>query len=348
MDEDELNVYLNQDEQIKKELEALKYDKLEFVKELLPTVDYMRDQKELIDRAKDITNGDPLNALKYIVSCLEHEGHSVELSIIYEICGFSDDLKLIDFETGRTIDNDEYEISVDIPIQCVENELGFYVNWGDGHISLRETKHAYKKQQNTVEYNIRIFGFGITGYGPKITDIIGIGNNHLKKVISFGNLGHTFTSLEYAFVNCVKLISVPNFLPPTITNLSHAFSSCIWFNQSVETWDTRNVTDMSGMFRDCFKFNKPLNSWNVESVTNMSDMFYECFMFNQPLNLWKVESVTDMSNMFCFCEEFNQDLSSWNIKSAINIEFMFFGCNSLDEVSRKFIEHSDNCICGDT
>lgn len=324
MDEDETNAYLPQDTQlnIKKELEALKYDKLDFVKELLPTVDYMRDQKELIDRAKDITNNDPLNALKYIVSCLEHEGHSVELSIIYEIRGFSDDLKRIDFETGLIIDNDEDEISVDIPIQYIENELGFYVSWGDGHISLRETTHAYKKQQNTVEYNIRIFGFGITGYGQKKTHTNNMNNNHLKKVISFGNLGHTFTSLEYAFVNCVKLISVPNFLPPTITNLSYAFDSCICFNQSVDTWDTRNVTDMSGMFHCCFIFNKPLNSWNVESVTNMSDMFYGCLMFNQPLNLWIVKSVTDMSNMFCGCKEFNQDLSSWNIQPAI-YEFMF-------------------------
>ena len=268
---------------------------------------YREDQKELIEKALEVANGDKLGALQYIVSCLAHEGKNIEFEIEY-----------------RVIDDN---LIIELPIIETEpkDPLGFYVSWGDGTITHNKTVHTYNEENKPVDYTIRFFGLGIKQFGKDCIITM------FTKIISFGDLGHTFTSLEYACLSCVDLESVPLNIPKTITTLSNMFSNCWIFNQSIDTWDTSNVTDMNNMFSCCHKFNQPLNSWNTSKVTNMSEMFFGCEMFDQPLNLWVTSSVVSMNRMFFGCEKFNQLLNSWDIRNVIDMSHMFAQCDKFNQ-----------------
>lgn len=286
--------------------EAAEQQELKFVKPLNNITKYKKDQKELVLKALDITGGDPLNALKYIVSCLAHEGHEIELKLV---------VRITNKETFMYM-----PIVTKMPKNKLEDKLGFYINWGDGTITHNTKKHTYKVPNN---YEIRIFGLNITGFGE--SDISNY-NTHLTKVISFGNLGHKFTSLKHAFYLCVKLQSIPANIPSSITNLSHIFSNNYSFNLSVETWDVSNVNNMTFMFLLCTEFNQSLEKWNTRNVTDMYGMFSNCTKFNQSINSWDTNNVTDMSCMFDSCEEYNQPLDSWNVKKVVSMNSMFNNC----------------------
>jgi surface protein len=289
---------------------------LDFVhKNLKKETKYREDQKELIEKALEITNGDPLGALQYIVSCLAHEGLDVEFELEYCI----------------------NETCILIPIIETEpkDPLGFYVSWGDGTITHNETEHTYKKENKPVDYIIRFFGLGIKQFGKygisnKIIKFGGYGiSNKITKIISFGNLGHTFTSLAYACANCYNLESVPLNIPKSVTNLSNMFGNCLNFNQSINTWDTSNITNMSGMFIGCSKFNQSINEWDVSKVTDMHCMFLFCYVFEQPLDKWDISKVTDMTYMFAHSMTPYQSL--WKIGSGTATNFMFKGSKSIEE-----------------
>ena len=54
-------------------------DNLDFVRPIIDdNINYREYQKELIEKAMVISDGDKLIALNYIVSCLIHEGYDVE------------------------------------------------------------------------------------------------------------------------------------------------------------------------------------------------------------------------------------------------------------------------------
>jgi surface protein len=219
-----------------------------------------------------------------------------------------------------------------------KDELGYYVSWGDGITTHNKDKHKYKLKKEEMTYTIRFFGLGISGYGVKDdTEILSDDDLEgdfftsylpytLVKVISFGNLGHIFTSLEYAFYKCRALTSVPQQIPLSVTNLGYMFSNCVEFNDSVDSWDTSSVTHMNNMFEQCIRFNQPLNNWNTSSVVNMCNMFCDCLKFNQPLNKWDTSSVVNMQGLFTVCTEFNQPLDNWNVSKVTNFKSMFSSC----------------------
>ena len=302
---------------------------LEFVKPLKKITNYRQDQAELIKAALEIARDNPLNALKYIVSCLAHEGHEVEFHLVITI---SRDQKT--------------QIYLAIKETDPQDELGFYVSWGDGTITHNNRYHEYEPVKENTEFNIRIFGLGITGFGDYYNERYA---EYLTKVVSFGNLGHKFTSLKYAFRECNKLVSIPAVLPSSITDLSYAFDSCVNFDLPVDSWDISNVTDLSYMFSECIKFNQPLDSWNTSSVTTIHGLFYNCRSFNQPLNSWNTSKVTYMGNTFSFCYAFNQPLNSWDTSSVTNMGVMFYKCKIFNQPLDKWATHNvldmDNMFC---
>ena len=321
MDSDELDVYISHHEQIQKESDKIKYDKFEFVKPLNKITNYMQDQKELVDKARDIAKGDPLNTLKYIVSCFAHEGENIEFVLVINAPTHMShnkqviiNLPIITCSTSKEPGQEE-----------LEDRLGFYVSWGDGILTYNETQHIYTKNN---DYEIRIFGLGITGFGTNKSINFKL---YLTKVISFGNLGHKFTSLEHAFRSCKNLKSIPSNIPSSITNLSYTFSHITNFNLPLETWDTCNVINMSFMFYKCYEFNQPLGTWDTRNVTNMSCMFGSCHEFNQPLGNWNTRNVTNMLCMFYECNNFDQPLGNWETCSVINMHFMFSNCYKFNQ-----------------
>ena len=294
-------------------------NELKFVKLLKDATDYRKDQKELIKKAIDIANGDPLNALKYIVSSLAHEGHEVEFHMVITVPGF---------EEGMS-----NNIRTELPIFETEpkDELGYYVSWGDGETTHNINSHVYKKKANDVDYEIKFFGLGIAQFGEIIHKIHNDFYECLTIVKSFGNLGSCFNSLSGAFSRCNKLSELPASIPSTVTDMSHMFHDSQMFNLSIESWDTKNCVNMSFMFSDCFTFNQTLGAWNTSSVTDMRSMFSCCFSFDQPINTWDTSSVTNMSNMFHGCEKFNQSLNSWDTSSVISMKDMFYYCSKFNK-----------------
>ena len=291
--------------------------KLGFVNELGNDVNYRRDQTKLLKAAKKVTNNNFLDTLKYITTSFAHENVDVEFA-----------LKIMLEPKADLI------LKIELPIiECnPKDELGFYVSWGDGIITHNEKKHIYKPVKESTKFIIRIFGLGIRGFGSLFgswwpdNDVISLFYTSLTEVISFGHLGHTFTSLKHAFNDCVNLTSVPSVIPSTIKDVSYMFYGCHKFNDCIGKWDTKNITDMSYMFYNCKTFNQSLNSWKTCSVTAMNHMFFSCNEFNKPIGKWDVSNVTNMESMMANCWDFNQPLSSWNTRSVSNMRYMFYNC----------------------
>lgn len=93
-----------------------------------------------------------------------------------------------------------------------------------------------------------------------------------------------------------NLVSVPAYLPKSVTNLSSMFESAVLFNDpNVSQWKTPNVTALNGTFYEAESFNQPLAGWDVSKVVDMEDTFNGASSFNQDLSGWNVSSVTETS-----------------------------------------------------
>lgn len=113
-------------------------------------------------------------------------------------------------------------------------------------------------------------------------------------------------------MSCIT--TVPDVLPPHITNLTETISNLELFDQDLSGWDISNVTNLSYMFTNCPIFNQDISGWNTSNVTNMSVMFSGCYKFNQDISGWDTSNVASMHHMFQYASVFNQDLSGWNTR----------------------------------
>lgn len=96
--------------------------------------------------------------------------------------------------------------------------------------------------------------------------IVGFG---LEEILDWGN----FAGTSIAFVrmgenNSASLVKVPNYIPPTITNMRYMFANTSSFNQDISMWDVSNVTNMDGMFNTALNFDQDLSSWCVPLITS--------------------------------------------------------------------------------
>ena len=282
-------------------------------------MDFTEDQEIMIEQAKQKYINNPFEGLMHIVEQLKLADIYAEFEMVVSIPAFKPE---------REQESDQIQVIIPI-IECeIKDSFSYYVNWGDGTITLRTKEHVYTQTDQKTDYTIKFFGLGICGFGHMYNSF---SQHHLTKIISFGNLGKTFTRLEYAFSNCANLISVPPILPSSITNLRGLFYGCVNFNQPLNTWITSNVVNMDELFAWCETFNQPLNMWDVSNVVNMYAMFEGCTKFNQPLDQWDVSNVTDMASMFCGCNAFNQPLNKWNTTNVEEAYGMFCSCKNFNQ-----------------
>jgi len=303
---------LNDEQQFQSHLDLV-------IKPINKIINYRSDYPDLIAKAIKISNGKSLDALKYIVLCLAHEGCDVE------------------FELAITIPaNTTANICLPIHETSPKDKLGYYVNWGN---KITHNKNSYKFEaiDKIKEHRIKFFGLGISRFGEHRGGFLSYFKKYkdfaeyLTGVISFGKLGHIFTSFAYAFYNCKNNFSLPAEYPSTITDIRGMFYGCINFNQPLATLNTSNVTDLSCTFYNCHKFNQSLNSWDISKVINMTHTFYNCYEFNQSLNSWDTSRVIDMTYTFYNCTEFNQPLHKWNVFKVTDMRDMFHNCKNFNQ-----------------
>ncbi len=192
------------------------------------------------------------------------------------------------------------------------------IDWGDDSVETvtipQKVKHTYASQG---QYTVTISGT-VTQYG------VGGGEyenfSALREVQSFGNLG--IQSISGAFYKSDSL-KISDSLPPTVTDLSYAFSKCNASAPGIAGWDVSRVTNMGGMFSEATCFNENIGNWDVSKVTDMGAMFSEADSFNQDIGTWDVSKVTDMSGMFYWANSFSQDIGTWDVSKVTNMGGMF-------------------------
>ena len=336
-----------------------------------PNINYRLDHINLINEAIQ-SSADNLNpclcALEYIVSKLDLMADPANPTEF-----------ILEFTIPP---NTRAHINLPIIESTKKDPLGYYVSWDEKNTTHNISSYIYEPVSITQKYHVKFFGLGIIGFGisnqvlsvdsdtesgsesgsdselepntkpkpsPTTFNKFNKFNNqtqdyhrYLTGIISFGNLGHKFTTLSYAFAFCQNNFTIgsglgPVMVPSSVTNLDGMFESCIKFNQKLP-WDVSCITSMDSMFANCENFNQDL-IWDVSNVINMNNMFMNCAKFNQEL-LWDVSHVKHMENMFMNCRQFNK-LLLWDVSKVINMRMMFANCIAYNKpllwnVSRVF------------
>jgi hypothetical protein len=79
----------------------------------------------------------------------------------------------------------------------------------------------------------------------------------------------TTVNLRGAFEGSSALISVPNYLPPSVVNTSAMFLDAASINDpNIALWDVSNVTEMTAMFYNSLSFNQNLSGWCVSNISS--------------------------------------------------------------------------------
>ena len=147
------------------------------------------------------------------------------------------------------------------------------IDWGDGtrQASLTTTGNngPYSNGQYVHGYSTEGTHYvTVSGYLPNMQGgTIGYGNPIVPQtsgLTAVGQWNSTMVHLSGAFEHRGALVSVPNYLPPSVTDISYMFLETAQFNDpNVRQWDVSNVTNMYGFLHNAQAFSQDLSSWNV-------------------------------------------------------------------------------------
>jgi surface protein len=226
-----------------------------------------------------------------------------------------------------------YELAEDDWVSLpLRGNIDVSVDWGDGSLMENFNNDRVSHYYDSGSYRVKIYG-SMDGFGAE--DLNGgwaplsFHSNYLVACESFGDLG--IKSLFGAFAGASKLITVPDTLPSSVTNLAYAFREASLFNDDLSHWDVSRVTNMRGLFSWASTFNQPLHSWDVSNVADMIAMFARAESFNQDISTWNVENVEDMEAMFAYATQFDSDMANWDVSNTINLSYMFVGAASFNQ-----------------
>jgi len=131
--------------------------------------------------------------------------------------------------------------------------------------------------------------------------------------------------MNYMFIGCTSLTTVPLFDTSSATNMLGMFRECTSLT-TVPLFVTSSVTNMSSMFNGCTGLTAvPL--FNTSSVTNMNSMFRNCTSLTT-VPLFNTSSVTDMGTMFYGCTGLTT-IPLFNTSSAKVMNYMFYNCTNV-------------------
>jgi hypothetical protein len=208
---------------------------------------------------------------------------------------------------------DPTKLTLTLPISGT-NLIIKNIDWGDGTNSNILESHTYT---SVGERTVTISGTNINNLNNYINNVTNVSARYLTSCNSFGNIG--LTNLTYGFMNCEKLISVPDLLPSNVTILLGTFINANEFDQPL-IWDTTNIINMIEMFGDANLFNSALN-FNTTNVKYMSNMFRNTNNFDKDISLWIVSSLLDAIDMFIdnktmSITNFNNLLTNWSLQTV--------------------------------
>lgn len=145
------------------------------------------------------------------------------------------------------------------------------------------------------------------------------------------------TKAQYGLAGASKLVSVPDHIPSTVTDLSSFFENATIFNDAdVSKWDVSNVTLFVKMFNQAQAFNQPLNDWNMSKATSIVSMLAFTYAFNQPLDKWNTSNVTDMAGVFTYAKVFNQNINTWDVSKVTRMTTLFSGASKYNQPLDKW------------
>lgn len=210
------------------------------------------------------------------------------------------------------------------------NGVDVRIDWGDGTIEFySEPGMVTHDYASAGEYTVRISG-NLAHYG----EVYGTGsslstyNQAIEQVVDFGDTG--LVSLEMAFSNAENLTSLAA-LPPTVGDMSFAFSNIDGALPDVTGLDVSNVEEFNGMFAFAPAFNQDISGWLTNSAIDMSVMFYDASSFNQPIGGWETGNVVSMYGMFNGASVFDQPIGGWDVSSVSNMSYMFQGASAFNQ-----------------
>ena len=193
----------------------------------------------------------------------------------------------------------------------LEFDSPIIIHWGDVmNLKVKDSKglkHTYKK---SGDYKIYING-NVTSFG-------GCGDS-LISVESYGDL----PLKKLNFMNSSFLESIPDYIPETVTDLSHMFDGIENFHLFEDLrnldFNTLNVDDMSYMFANT-GFNIPFLDFDTSNVKKMVGMFQNARGMRKIIRL-NTQNVEDMSYMFADNEDFSSNLvfDTRNVKKMVGM-----------------------------
>ena len=229
------------------------------------------------------------------------------------------------------------------------------VDWGDGTIkSYRSGPIVHQYADTTAQYTVKVTGSASTfgnGY------ISYAGASLITEVVQWGSLG--LKNLSGAFNGATSLVSVPNVLPPGVTDTSYMFYKASSFNSEISAWDTSAVTSMAFMFTGTESMEQDISSWNVTAVKNVSGMFTNSYMCSE--GSWPSFSQAAIGGEYTFsflndshlgCTDNISDImiiELWvNAGDVLELPFkeydgitVFWGDNTIDEyLTNGYIAHT--------
>lgn len=204
------------------------------------------------------------------------------------------------------------------------------VTWSDGTVqdyAVVTTVASPKTLTAGTVYTVTLDGtFTDFYYSPVVAD-----QQCIRSLDHWGSNSGTVTAFR-AFQSASNLVSVPDHIPSTLTNMREMFVQATNLNDpDISKWDTSNVTNMSAMFFGATAFNQPLNDWNVSNATTLTKMFSGASNFDQPLDKWNTSKVTSLTEMFSSAPKFNQPLNSWDVTKVQTMDGMFFRATKFNQ-----------------
>ena len=154
-------------------------------------------------------------------------------------------------------------------VMPTEGGTGGFVNISNGD------SYEYHEFEQTIYYFDSPGTYQITVSGD--LDGFYLHSEDPTKILSWGKeikgttlLGTRAEIMLYS----TPIISVPDYLPPWITNIEAYFKDSD-FNQDISSWDTRNVENMTELFYGAGEFNQDLSGWCVPLIDSEPVRFSE-------------------------------------------------------------------------